>query len=205
MKTKILFAALFSLTGCLGAEAVEPLAQKTENMSGMQMNMKGIDQTMPGMDMRMPGMNMNAKTPDIDMSLPTMDLSMPGGTADWSSQSKRTAPLMPQGHLEVNDVAEPGSHAKSYSLEDLEKLALQHNPTLVEAKAQLKGERGKSLYKAGIWPNPFMGYVGDLMGVPGAPLGEFQGANFGQEVILGGKLKYSRKKYEARQVRRNNS
>jgi len=85
----------------------------------------------------------------------------------------------------------------NFTLPDLEKLALSHNPTLVQARAQVTGERGKAL-QAGLFPNPFLGYAGDLLGVRSAGLGEFAGGMLGQEVILGGKLKYSRKKYQAR-------
>lgn len=106
-------------------------------------------------------------------------------------------PIMPTGHLEFNEVPELPRDAKNYTLQDFEKLAIEHNPTLIQAKAQIDGERGKAR-QAGMWPNPFMAYSGDLMGAPGNGLGEFQGGVAGQDIILGGKLKYSRRKYEAR-------
>jgi outer membrane protein, heavy metal efflux system len=101
----------------------------------------------------------------------------------------------PSAKLEFNDT--PSTNLKPYNIDDLSELAKNHNPTIVQARAQIRGEAGKAL-QAGLWPNPAVGYVGDLMGLPNAGAGEFQGGMVGQDVILGGKLKYSRKKYQAR-------
>lgn len=160
------------------------------NMPGMNIAGMNMSETsMPGMNM--PGMNMSG------MSMPgmnTQQTSMPGMKMPETGTTPPQT-LMPQGHLEVNDSTR--KNAKSYNLDDLEKLAEQNNPTLIQAQAQIKGEKGKAL-QAGIWPNPSLGYRGDLMGLPTAGAGEFQGGSLGQEIILGGKLKYSRRKYEAR-------
>lgn len=86
-----------------------------------------------------------------------------------------------------------------YTLPQLQALATKNNPTLIQAHAQVEGERGKAL-QAGLWRNPDMAYSGQLMGVRNAGMGEFQGGMLQQEVVLGGKLKYSRKKYQARQT-----
>jgi outer membrane protein TolC len=101
----------------------------------------------------------------------------------------------PSAKLEFND--EPSANLKPFSVDDLSQLAKDHNPTLIQARAQIKGESGKAL-QAGLWPNPAGGYIGDLMGLPRAGAGDFQRGMIGQDVILGGKLKYSRKKYQAR-------
>lgn len=145
---------------------------------------------MPAMSMPAPGMNMPAPGTGLQ--------GTGGGSSAGASQINSGASpqtLMPKGHLEINDSG--NNDAKSYNLDELERLAEQNNPTLIQAKAQIKGEKGKAL-QAGIWPNPTLNYRGDLMGLPTAGAGEFQGGSVGQEVILGGKLKYSRRKYEAR-------
>jgi outer membrane protein TolC len=85
----------------------------------------------------------------------------------------------------------------SYSLAEFQKLAASNNPTLIQAKAQVAGERGKAL-QAGLPPNPSISYSTDLMGARQAGLGEFQGGVLQQEVVLGRKLAYSRKKYQSR-------
>lgn len=86
---------------------------------------------------------------------------------------------------------------QSYALEQLKRLAEANNPTLMQARMQVSGERGKAL-QAGLWPNPAFQYSAELLGLRGAGLGEFQGGGIQQRIRLGGKLKYSRMKYEAR-------
>lgn len=94
-------------------------------------------------------------------------------------------------------LARNGTIGKEFSLAELQRLALDNNPTVAQAKAQIAGEKGKAL-QAGLVPNPTMSYAADLLGVRTAGGGEFQGAVLEQEIVLGGKLKYSRKKYQAR-------
>ncbi len=157
-----------------------------------QMNMPGA-QIPTNQSQAMPGMHTHSNP----ATMPGMQ--MPGMNMGGNNQTEVPAPtpIMPSRHLEFNEVPEVHPDAKNYTPQDLEKLAIEHNPTLIQAKAQIDGERGKAR-QAGMWPNPFVGYSGDLMGAPGNGLGEFQGGVAGQDIILGGKLKYSRRKYEAR-------
>lgn len=85
-------------------------------------------------------------------------------------------------------------------LTSLEQLALQNNPTLVQAGAQVSISRGKAL-QAGLYPNPTLGYQAELIGVNGTP-GEFQGGFVQQTIVTAGKLRLSRAKYnqEAREA-----
>ena len=76
--------------------------------------------------------------------------------------------------------------ANSLSLQDLEALAFEHNPTLAAAKAGLSVARGQQL-QAGLYPNPKVGYLGMQMGINGTA-GQ-QGGFIGQRIITGGKLK----------------
>ena len=82
------------------------------------------------------------------------------------------------------------------TLELLENLAKQNNPTLIQARAQIEGERAKAL-QAGLYPNPRVGYIGEQIGVNGT-IGEFQGGFIRQEIVTAGKLQLSREKYRAR-------
>jgi cobalt-zinc-cadmium efflux system outer membrane protein len=90
------------------------------------------------------------------------------------------------------------SHAQN--LTTLEQLALERNPTLIQAGAQVRISRGKA-FQAGLHPNPEIGYAAEQIGVEGTA-GEFQGMFFEQQIITGGKLQLSRSKYiqEARQA-----
>lgn len=133
----------------------------------------------------MPGMS--------DMS--DMDMSSSGPEAVEKLGTSSPMPILP-GATTTSDF--PASFSEpSYTLSQLEDLALAHNPTLVQAQAQITGEKGKAK-QAGLPPNPSVSYVGELLGLRRAGAGEFQGAMLAQEFILGGKLKYSRKKYQAR-------
>ena len=71
-------------------------------------------------------------------------------------------------------------------LEDLEQIALERNPTLVQARMVVRAAQGGYL-QAGLYPNPRIGYLGVDMGLEGTS-GQ-QGAVYGQEVVTGGKLR----------------
>ena len=90
---------------------------------------------------------------------------------------------------------------ESYDLQALLAMAMQNNPTLQQARTHISAEFGKAL-EAGLYPNPMLRYTGELIGMPNAAgqstAGEFQGGIVQQEVITGGKLRLSRKKYMAR-------
>lgn len=84
----------------------------------------------------------------------------------------------------------------SYTLERLEALAIENNPTLQQAHQLIRGEEGKAM-QARLWPNPELAYVGEQIGLDNTS-GEFQGGLLRQRIVTGGKLSLSRQKYEAR-------
>lgn len=114
------------------------------------------------------------------------------GAASFETGSMRSV-AYPVGDEKASGSA-GGKESSIYTLDDLQKLAQENNPTLVQAKAQISGEKGKAL-QAGLPPNPALSYLGDLIGERRAGLGEWEGGIVSQEFILGGKLKYSRQKY----------
>lgn len=132
-----------------------------------------------------------------NLNSPVLAIQQTGGQPQAQTQkpspSKSQSPASPdQKRLLAKITATP-----HYDLSRLKKLAEAHNPTLAQAKAQIRGERGKAL-QAGLWPNPTLQSAGELLGERGAGLGEFLGGGVQQEIKLGGKLKWSRKKYQAR-------
>lgn len=82
------------------------------------------------------------------------------------------------------------------TLAAVEELACAHNPTLVQARAQVDGTLGKAL-QAGLWPNPVLGYQAEKIGSEGTA-GEFQGGFVRQEIVTAQKRRVSREKYLAR-------
>lgn len=75
------------------------------------------------------------------------------------------------------------------TLDRLEQLALQNNPSLGEARARVDAIRGKWL-QAGLPPNTVLGYSGQQLASNG--LAEQQGLSIGQEFVRGGKLQLNR-------------
>lgn len=96
--------------------------------------------------------------------------------------------------VEMNRAAAP--QGQPLTLELLESLACQNNPTLLQAQGQIEGELGKAI-QAGLWPNPTLSYVQEQIGVEGTP-GEFVGGSVRQRIVTGHKLKLSRAKFLAR-------
>jgi len=100
---------------------------------------------------------------------------------------------------DVEDILAPAETA-GMGLADLEQIALERNPTLVQAGAQVRISRGAAL-QAGLYPNPTVGYVAEQIGADGTA-GELHGMFVEQQIVTGGKLQLSRAKYiqEARQA-----
>jgi cobalt-zinc-cadmium efflux system outer membrane protein len=119
---------------------------------------------------------------DPAMSMPAMP-GMSSGAARPAMPSSPTAPARP-----------PAAPARPViTLAELEAIALRHNPTRIQAQAQIDASMAKSL-QAGLFPNPLLGYTTEQIGARGTP-GETQGAFFEQEIVRGGKLRLSRAKY----------
>lgn len=94
-----------------------------------------------------------------------------------------------------NDVA---AHDPPLTLDVLESLALQYNPTLAQAAAAIEQQRG-NMVQVGLYPNPQVGYLR----TDSSPSGNARtnGAFFGQEIVTAGKLRKSRDT-EAQEVER---
>ena len=127
--------------------------------------------------------------------------------ADGPSAANDSAPSSMIGKAFVDPPPVPQEHAPawagslpigeelggSYTLDELLSLALQNNPTVLQARLQINGELARAM-QAGLYPNPVVSYVGDQMGENGTP-GEWQGAEIKQRFVTAGKLDLSRSKY----------
>ncbi|HBV20957.1 MAG TPA: TolC family protein [Nitrosomonas sp.] len=121
---------------------------------------------------------------------PEMTSSFPGDSTFQEVNPASTSHLSDQTNNVFLTEDEP------LSLEKLQQLARQYNPTLVQAWTHVESERAKAL-QASLYPNPVIGYSGDQVGVNNT-IGEFQGGFIRQEFVTGGKLELSRQKYLAR-------
>ncbi len=80
------------------------------------------------------------------------------------------------------------SQSFSLTLDALEQLTRENNPTLGQAAAIVEAARGRRI-QAGLYPNPTIGYTGSEIGNDGR--GGQQGIVVGQEIVRAGKLQLS--------------
>src|SRR5438552_1576009 len=86
------------------------------------------------------------------------------------------------------------------TLANLEQIALQRNPTLVQAAANVDDAQGRAI-QSGLYPNPTVGYVGEQMGPRNlSGLGEQQGLFIDQILVTAGKLQLNRAKFNQETV-----
>ena len=93
--------------------------------------------------------------------------------------------------------AEVQPPAPPLSLEQLEQMALESNPTLAQAAAQVHAAAGRTL-QAGLYPNPTVGYSGEEISTPAS--GGEHGGFVEQTIITAGKLGLSRSVFQYEQV-----
>ncbi len=76
-------------------------------------------------------------------------------------------------------------------LQDLERMALENNPTIAQAQAAIRAAEGRKI-QAGLYPNPILGYMGEELSFR-APSRTSEHLLFlEQSIVTGGKLKKSR-------------
>jgi len=111
---------------------------------------------------------------------------------DQMGQHLHSAPAAAGGQEGEAPPAEPG-----LSLEQLEAMALESNPTLAQAASQVQAAVGRTL-QAGLYPNPSMGYNGAEISGPAS--GGEHGGFIEQTIITAGKLKLSRAVFQQEQA-----
>lgn len=86
------------------------------------------------------------------------------------------------------------------TLEQLEQMALERNPTLAQAKARIRAAEGLKK-QAGLYPNPVVGYTAEEVSAGPVIRGGEHGFFFDQEIVTAGKLGLSRKVFSHEQAR----
>jgi outer membrane protein, heavy metal efflux system len=106
-------------------------------------------------------------------------------TQPMSGMSTPAAPASTQG-----TAASPSG----LTLAELEQMALNNNPTLVQAASEIRAATARKL-QSGLYPNPTVGYEGEQIrgGIQG---GGEQGFFVSQDILLGGKLGLNRNIFE---------
>jgi outer membrane protein, heavy metal efflux system len=86
------------------------------------------------------------------------------------------------------------SEQKTITLEELQQMALQNNPTFAQSAANVQAAEGRKK-QSGLYPNPTVGYQGEQIR-GGSFHGGEQGLFVQQEIVLGGKLGLNRKIFD---------
>src|SRR5713101_2948546 len=88
----------------------------------------------------------------------------------------------------------PASEQKTITLEELQQIALQNNPTFKQSAANIQAAEGRKK-QSGLYPNPTVGYQGEQIR-GGSFHGGEQGVFVQQDIVLGGKLGLNRKIFD---------
>src|ERR1700737_1518769 len=86
------------------------------------------------------------------------------------------------------------SEQKTITLEELQQMAIQNNPTFAQSAANIQAAEGRKK-QSGIYPNPTVGYQGEQIR-GGSFHGGEQGFFLQQDVVLAGKLGLNRKIFD---------
>ena len=87
------------------------------------------------------------------------------------------------------DLPQPTPERPAMSLRELQELALQYNPTLIQARANVTSVLGDAI-QAGTYPNPMVGFEQDTVG--SSLTRDYQGIYFSQWVVTANKLGLAR-------------
>src|SRR5437588_1639726 len=86
------------------------------------------------------------------------------------------------------------SEQKTITLEELQQMALQNNPTFKQSAANIEAAEGRKK-QSGLYPDPTIGYQGEQIR-GGSFHGGEQGFFVQQDIVLGGKLGLNRKMFD---------
>ena len=121
-----------------------------------------------------------------------------------AASARSQAPAPAQGHQHHQHGATPPGLAMqaidgpAWTLEELEAVAIERNPTLRQAQAEVDAAAGMRR-QAGRYPNPRVGAVGEELNDSPSLRGGELGAFVEQRVVTGGKLQRAREAAEGRQ------
>jgi outer membrane protein, heavy metal efflux system len=94
----------------------------------------------------------------------------------------------------VRGRAQTPASEQTLTLEELQQMALQNNPTFAQSAANIQAAEGRKK-QSGLYPNPTVGYQGEQIR-GGSFHGGEQGFFVQQEIVLGGKLGLNRKIFD---------
>jgi len=116
-------------------------------------------------------------------------------TPDTTQQQPQPAQPAPMPGMQMSPTQQTAQTSGSaLTLEQLEQMAIEHNPTLQQAEVELRAAEARKR-QAGLYPNPTVGYQGEQIR-GGSFNGGEQGAFVQQDIVLGGKLGAAKNVFE---------
>jgi outer membrane protein, heavy metal efflux system len=116
------------------------------------------------------------------------EMQMPGSQEHGEHHHGDIKPV--EAHYPQLGRAQASSQGALVTLEQVENIARQMNPTLRQAEAEIRAAKARQ-QQAGLYPNPTVGYTGDeIRG--GSVGGGKEGFFVQQTIVTGGKLRLSR-------------
>lgn len=131
------------------------------------------------------------KIPEVLPGAEAPPLSLPPSDPERPQQKGLAIDALFPGlpHLASDIRTEGAPDMTRLSLADLEQIALNNNPLITQAAADIEAAMGGAV-QAGAYPNPTVGYEADTVGSAGTR--NYQGMFFIQDVITAGKLDLAR-------------
>ena len=127
----------------------------------------------------------------------SMGAPLPGNASGNGPPAKDGVEVAMQVGVTGGNQQEPAS--PTLRLEELEQMALQHNPTVAQAAARIRAARGQTI-QAGLYPNPSVGYTADEVSSGPTIRGGEHGFFLEQEIVTGGKLRLSRSVFAQEEI-----
>lgn len=131
--------------------------------------------------------------------------AMPPGTLeqrdmpDMQHQHSTLQEKMTNPPMQKAEATQRGAEGPALTLEDLERMALQNNPTLAQGEALIRAAKGRK-QQAGLYPNPIVGYQGSEFALRAFSNKSEHFFFVEQNIVTAGKLKKSQAIFAQEQV-----
>lgn len=155
---------------------------------------EGLDSTRRGFDStgdRKSSLTERLKIPEELPGADAPPLSiLPADVGNVRQRQTAIDALFPRLPVLTSDLpVQPDTGETRWTLNDLEQVALNNNPKIAQATADIEAATGNAA-QVGVYPNPEVGYEADTVGSGGTR--NYQGMFFTQEIVTAGKLDLAR-------------
>jgi cobalt-zinc-cadmium efflux system outer membrane protein len=110
-----------------------------------------------------------------------------------------TGGLLGARRAHAQEIQTAPDRVRSLSLDDLDRMALQNNPTIAQASAEVYSAEGRTM-QAGLYPNPIVGYSGEEVSLKDPSDRAIHSIFAEQTIVTAGKLKHNREIFAKEEV-----